>query len=173
MKFAKIKNGLILSALTLSSIFFMSCGGGSSSTTTRDYIPVGTTLNMFMGEYALSVYVTADNYAYMLWDSKYPQASGYATFTFVDQGNNVSQFQTTFTYDEGAFIEPGPVITVTWVKVGITANLTMPENMSSDAYGSAFNGTSEWTIYMRSSANSVEPNGTFTGSGIYNFQPTQ
>lgn len=155
----------------------LSCGGSSNDAQPGDYIPIGSTISLIMGNgtnvtpYLLAIDVVGNNYGQMHWQSK-ESASGYAGFTFIRSGNK-AEFNTSFRYAEGTFITyPGPVFITPFVTATVQASLNLPDTIDSMSFRKQMAGTCSYTVSIEGSTLANEPLGTYTGTGSYGIEPT-
>lgn len=173
--FRKISRLSVLSIAPLGLLF--SCGGGANNAEPGDFVPVGSTISLIMGNgtnptpFVLAIDVTGNNYGTMHWQSK-ESASGSAGFTFVRSGGQ-AQFATSFRYAEGTFVVyPGPVYITPYVTATVQATLNLPETIDSTSFRSQIGGTCSYTVSIDPTVNANEPAGTYTGTGSYAIEPT-
>lgn len=151
-----------------------SCGGsGGGSTDPGDFLPVGTTLKLIMNDgtnvghpYIMTLQVTGNNLATATWESKSTIQYGEIAFTYYRENDEQAMFRTSFVYEEGTYIRPGPKVWTTQNAAEVSCTIQLPANLSSQNFARGFSGDCAYHIRIEAASDSVsEVTGTYNGSG--------
>lgn len=176
MNIKSAKTFLSLTCFSALSLSLLSCGGSGSDRVPEDDLPVGSTLSLIMPQsttpFMLTMDVLGGGYGNIMWNSKSGMSTGTAAFSYRRNGTS-AVFATSFTYADGTFIVPGPVIITTYVAASVTATLSLPDDLDSQTYQKGISGVCSYDVYLETYGNPTqEVPGAYSGSGTYEIEPT-